>query len=159
MTAKAAAWLVAVALLLGACEKEPTAGSPDCGLPTPQPGLDASFVPERLLIGGEPTSASRERGGFLVAVSIPYSVEEGLRLYKKAVAEEGFKILSEDNEIFEAELYLQDRKRLGAIQIRRSLCDDESIAFVNVISSSKAGQPVPLPIPSGARTPTVSPTG
>lgn len=127
----------------------------DCGLPSPDPTADVSLVAEALLLHGEAQllAAAKERGGFLASIAIPMSVTDGLARYKTELKQLGYELISQDNEIFEAELYLRKGKNVGAIQIRRSVCDDASIVFVNVISQRHVGKQVPLPIPSGARSP------
>jgi hypothetical protein len=81
-------------------------------------------------------------------LSVPLSVQEALPPYRKAVAEAGFDVVSEDNEGFEAEVYLKRGKRLGAIQIRRTLCDDVSVVFVNIVQGDFAMPSVTTPSPS-----------
>lgn len=91
-------------------------------------------MPENLLPeGSEIAKSAAERGGFITAVNVPLSVQEAFEFYKKAVKEAGYESISVDNEGFEAELYLRRNKRLAAIQIRTSKCEDRSIVFVNEI--------------------------
>jgi hypothetical protein len=75
-------------------------------------------------------------------------VQDALPRYKKAVREVGFEVVGEDNEGFEAELYMKRGERLGALQIRRTLCDDVSIVFVNIVKGNFAMPIVTTPSPS-----------
>ena len=136
-TAVAASALV---LLLCACSDDDDNPRPgeiaaSCGLPTPKRNLDRAIVPEIFLRDGEAvlTSAQRERGGFIAALNVPLSVTDAFAEYRTLAREAGYRVISEDNEIFEAEIYLRRQGEIGAIQIRRSICEDASIVFVNVI--------------------------
>lgn len=122
----------------------------DCGVPTPDPAARASLIPEPFLLDGDATvaTAGRRRGGVTGVLSVPMSVQDALPPYKKAIAEEGFELVGEDNEGFEAELYMKRGERLGAIQIRRSLCEDVSVVFVNVVKGDFAMPIVTTPSPS-----------
>lgn len=81
-------------------------------------------------------------------LSVALSVQDALPLYKKAISGAGFDLVGEDNEGFEAELYMKRGERLGAIQIRRTLCDDVSIVFVNVVKGDFTMPVVTTPSPS-----------
>lgn len=128
-------------MLVAACgdgESDDTGGGipTTCGLPTPKSGLDASIMPKAFLLdGGQLADVTRSRGGFTAVVNIPYSVGKAFDLYHPAVKRAGFQLVGEDNEGFEAELYLRNRRELGAVQIRRSICDKASIVFVNVVGA------------------------
>lgn len=147
--------LIAAALLLvtgAACNGGGDGGdaAAGCGIPTPDPAAQAELVPQDLLLGGEATvaSAGRRKGGVTAVLSVDLSVQDALMLYRKAVARAGFELVSEDNEGFEAELYLKQGERLGALQIRRSLCDDASVVFVNVVKGNFSMPIVTTPSPS-----------
>jgi hypothetical protein len=137
--ARACAPLAAVAVFVAGCgdggSDDSGAGIPTtCGLPTPKSGLDTSIMPEAFLLdGAELANVARERGGFTAVVNVPYSVGEALDLLRGAVRRTNYEIIGEDNEGFEAELYLRRKRELGAVQIRRSICDRASIVFVNVV--------------------------
>lgn len=81
-------------------------------------------------------------------LSIRLGVQDALPLFKKAIADADFELAAEDNEGFEAELYLKQGKRLGAIQIRRTVCEDASVVFVNVVKGDFAMPIVTTPSPS-----------
>lgn len=105
-----------------------------CGLPTPEPDRNEAVVPEIFLPdGAEISRAQKERGGFITAINVPLSVAGALAFYEDAVDKGGYEVIQSDNEGFEAELYLRRGKKLAAIQIRMSTCDDRSIVFVNEI--------------------------
>lgn len=131
----------------GADKDESTARS--CGLPTPEPTVDAALVPE-LYLPEEATltRAESERGGFLAAINIELGVQDALAYYRRAVQDGGYEIIQHDNEGFEAELYLRKGPKLAAVQIRTSKCDDESIVFVNEVDADQLGGGLPSPSPS-----------
>ncbi len=122
----------------------------DCGIPTPDPAARAELVPSDFLLAGdaEVASAGRRKGGVTAVLSVQMSVQDALPVYKKAIGRAGFELVGEDNEGFEAELYFKQGKQLGAIQIRRSLCDDASVVFVNVVQGDFAMPIVTTPSPS-----------
>ena len=124
----------------------------DCGVPTPDPASRPELIPAPLLLDGvaDVASAGRRRGGVTAVLSVPHSVQDALPFYRKAIAEAGFEIVGEDNEGFEAEVYLKRGKRLGAIQIRRTLCDDVSVVFVNIVQGDFAMPIVTTPSPSAS---------
>lgn len=153
MTAERARPLVAallVLLLAGSCRDggaEPAGG---CGLPKPDPAADASLIPQELLLGGdaEVASAGHRKGGVTGVLNIRMSVQEALPIYKKAIARAGFELVGEDNEGFEAELYLKRGKQLGSLQIRTSVCTDAAVVFVNVVKGNFAMPISTTPSPS-----------
>lgn len=81
-------------------------------------------------------------------INVQMGVQESLKTYHSIVTEHGFEIIQEDNEGFEAEIYLRKKKQLAAIQIRRSQCDDASVIFVNLVDSDQLGAGLPSPTPS-----------
>jgi hypothetical protein len=105
-------------------------------LPTPDPAADRddSLVPDIFLPpGAEIAKAQAERGGFITAINVPQSVGEAFDFYTAAAKDGGYEVIQTDNEGFEAEIYLRHGKRLAAIQVRTSTCEDRSIVFVNEI--------------------------
>lgn len=114
----------------------------DCGFPVPTPGMPDTKVPDEFLIeGARISSGQKVRGGFVTTIDIPLSVQDALPVYRKAITGAGFEIHSEDNEGFEAELYFEGGKLLGALQIRRSTCPDASLVYVNIVSRSSLSKP------------------
>ncbi len=136
-----AAVAVAVALMLTSCGDGGGAGDPEavpteCGLPTPEPSLDPDILPASFLPDGAfLISTRRHEQGFLVALGAPYPIDRALAVFREAAKEEGYEIVSEDNEGFEAELYLQRQKLIGAIQIRSSYCREATFVVINVFKS------------------------
>jgi hypothetical protein len=128
-----------VLLLAGAC-RDGGGEAVDCGLPTPDPAARGDLIPQELLLDGdaEVALASRRKGGVTGVLNIRMSVQDALPLYKKAIARAGFELVGEDNEGFEAELYLKRGKELGSLQIRTSVCADASVVFVNVVKGNFA---------------------
>jgi hypothetical protein len=101
-----------------------------------------SRVPEEFLVEGSRISlAQKVRGGFVTTIDIPFSVQDALPVYRTAVADAGYKLRNEDNEGFEAELYFEGGKELGAIQIRRSTCPDASLVYVNIVARRSLSRP------------------
>ena len=121
----------------------------DCGLPSPEPTIDARLVPDYFLPDRtELVRAQAERGGYLAMINAQLSVQDALDIYHSIVIENGFEIIQEDNEGFEAEIYLRKKKQLAAIQIRRSQCDDASVIFINLVDEDQLGGGLPSPSPS-----------
>ena len=144
---------MALVLLAGAACNRGGGGSDvpaDCGVPAPDPASRPELIPAPFLLDGdaEVASAGRRRGGVTAVLSVDLSVQDALPLYRKAIARAGFEVVGEDNEGFEAEVYLKRGKRLGAIQIRRTLCDDVSVVFVNIVQGDFAMPIVTTPSPS-----------
>lgn len=138
-------------LFLGACDGDGvTADDPiECGLPSPEPNTDADLIPDYFLPEGtELVRAQAERGGYLAMINIQLGVQDALEDYHSIVSDNGFEIIQEDNEGFEAEIYLRKRKQLAAIQIRRSQCDDASVIFINLVDEDQLGGGLPSPTPS-----------
>jgi hypothetical protein len=148
--------LAAVVVAAAACSENGSARSgpltipTGCGLPTPKASIDESLVPAGWMTeGAELTSASRGKGRLVFGVNVPFSVVESLRRYREIVLELGFDVVSVDNEIFEAEVYFERDRRVGAIQIRRSGCEDASAVFVSVVNIESLQNPPALsPTPS-----------
>lgn len=142
---------LALLVLGAACNGGDGSAAPeDCGLPTPDPAARADLIPEELLLDGraEVTTAARRKGGVTAALNLPLSVQDALPLYRKAIGSARFEIVGQDNEGFEAEIYIKQGKRLGQVQIRRSLCEDASVVFVNVVQGDFTMPIVTTPSPS-----------
>lgn len=103
--------------------------------PSPDADVDMSEVPtEFVLPGSVVRKVTNESGLLVIALNVPYGVTESLELYKDQLDPPDYEILSEDNEGFEAELYLKDSERgnILAVQIRQPRCDEASGVFVQV---------------------------
>ena len=132
----------AAAAVTSACGNGATkeAFPPECGLPSPAPGVDASEVPEEFLLkGSQVRQVSDEKDLFVVALNVPLGVQEALDAYREKLAPPKFEIVSEDNEGFEAEMYLRRAEdgNLMAVQIRRPGCAEASAVFVTVAKRSR----------------------
>lgn len=141
MAAGAVRLAICVVLLVGlaGCASATPAddAAPDfasCGLPKADPKADESLIPEPLLLGGEAEVAKTvvEQGRVIGALNVPHTVGEAFTRYKEALAETELEILQEDNEGFEAELYLKQGKELGSLQIRSSTCEDAVVVYLNL---------------------------
>jgi hypothetical protein len=147
------AGVLAAALVASGCSEEEPADDPtipaQCGLPTPDLGVDASVVADAFLLGGdaEVTKTDKSKRGTIAALNVPYSVSEAFSRYSESVKRDGYQIVDDDFEGFEAELYLRKDDDLGAVQIRRSTCNDASIVFVNLVKQAAVGFPSPSPTP------------
>ncbi|MGH2729109.1 MAG: hypothetical protein ACRDJI_00710 [Actinomycetota bacterium] len=137
---RALAFVIA-ASILAACSGDGDDSGPQpipttCGLPSPtSKEIDHSIVPDVFLLDGTGRLASVDprRRGFTAVINVPYSVGEAFKLYGRKVVGAGYEVVGKDNEGFEAEIYLRVAKQIGAVTIRRSLCDDASVVFVNFV--------------------------
>ncbi len=149
-TSSARRLIAALLLLASACNEGSGSTAADCGLPTPDPAGRGALIPQPFLLGGdaEVATAGRRKGGVTGVLNIQMSVQDAFPLYKRAIARAGFELVGEDNEGFEAELYMKRGKELGSLQIRTSVCDDASVVFVNVVKGNFAMPIVTTPRPS-----------
>ena len=107
-----------------------------CGLLTPEPRTDAGSVPEPFLLEGtELVRALETKERLSFALNNPRSVVDSFEAFKKAAMEAGFNVVGEDNEIFEAEIYLKRGTEVGSIQIRMSRCEDVTVVFVDIVQT------------------------
>ena len=132
---------IAAALLLlclGCSSNEPSAKETidlaKCGLPTPNPDADGTLLPEPFLLGGEAEviEVELEEGRVIAGYGLRLSVDQAFDRIKTAIPEASFELLQEDNEHFEAELYIKKGKELGSIQVRGSTCPDAVIVYLNL---------------------------
>jgi hypothetical protein len=95
---------------------------------------DSSLVPEPFLLQGiEVAKTIKGKERLTVAMNNPRSVQESFPLFKEAVKEAGFELVGEDNEGFEAELYMRRGSTLGQIQIRSSPCPDATGVYLILV--------------------------
>lgn len=133
-----AVWFCVVVAAFTGCSSDPpppdVPNFADCGLPKADPAADASLFPEPLLLDDEAELARTEieRGRVIGALNVPLGVEAAFARFKDALAQTKFEILQEDNEGFEAELYVRRGKDLGSIQIRSSTCDNAVLVYLNL---------------------------
>ncbi|MDQ4065190.1 MAG: hypothetical protein M3161_04015 [Actinomycetota bacterium] len=92
--------------------------------------------------------AQRERGGFIASLNVDLGVQEALARLTRVVQQQNYEIIQQDNEGFEAEIYIRGEDELGAIQIRTSRCDDKSVVFVNIVDPDRLGGGLPSPSPT-----------
>ncbi|HEX2059087.1 MAG TPA: hypothetical protein VHI71_12055 [Actinomycetota bacterium] len=140
----------AALVLAAACNRGGDALPAGCGLPTPDPAARPELIPDHFLLEGqaEVATAARRKGGVTGVLTIQRSVQDGLPLYRKAVDAAGYELIAEDNEGFEAELYMRKGKSLGQIQLRTSVCDDASVVFVNLVKGDFTMPIASTPSPS-----------
>ncbi|HJR45150.1 MAG TPA: hypothetical protein VJ927_06050 [Actinomycetota bacterium] len=106
----------------------------ECGLPAPSPGADVSLIPEPFMLDGDAEIVQveiidkRVVGG----LGLRQTVDQAFERYKAAIPEASFELLQEDNEHFEAELYIKKGKELGSLQIRSSTCPQAVIVYLNL---------------------------
>ena len=137
--------LVVMLGVTGACDQDPTASPPkkedECRLPSPKPNVDSSLIPESFLPSGQAdvTQTEKRKGRLVVVMTIPGTIQSVLDEYRSMVDESGFDLLQEDNEGFEAELYLQKgRGDLAVVQIRETGCTDKVLVLLNLPGPGKA---------------------
>ena len=128
---------MAVAGCSGSGEPKDPALSGTCGLPKISKKVDESLVPEEFLIdGGEIARTQGRKGRFIATINAPNTVNELYRMYQEQIEQSEWKIVTQETEGFEAEIYLSDPDRLGAIQIRSSTCENKVIVFVSIVQRS-----------------------
>jgi hypothetical protein len=138
--AKAARLLVVMGLLLAltACEEKGASAEPfpeACRLPSPPADLDDGevqglFVLEEAVV----RNVVEEKDLLIVAMNVPFGVQETFDGYKEAIEDAPYDLIGEDFEGFEGELYLRERTsgELVSIQIRRPNCNEASSVTVNL---------------------------
>ena len=128
--------LVIVATM--ACSEDPgsTSTEPDpCRLPTPRGKVDTTLIPEGFLPDREVevTQTEMRRGRLIAVVIIDGGIQSALEEYRELVKGSDYDVLQEDNEGFEAELYLQKGKGdLAVVQIRDTGCEGKVLILLNV---------------------------
>ena len=126
--------MIAVVPVSCSDEKARTTAEPNCSLPTPAGDVETDLVAEAFLLGGDAevavTEARRDR--LIATLNVSRDVQGALTGYRSAVRNAGYKVLQEDNEGFEAELYLQRGEELAVLQIRSSACEDKVLVLINL---------------------------
>jgi hypothetical protein len=140
-----AAAVVALAVVLSACTepKNEDEGEPGlsgtCGLRKIAQDVDEKRVPDEFLLDGVEIAKTTDiRGRFIATVNAPYTVNEAYRAYRPQVQDAGWDIVNHETEGFEAEIYLTDRSRLAAIQVRTSTCEKKVVVYVSIVERAKA---------------------
>ena len=130
--------VVALAVACAGCSKpeEPASRklSGTCGLPKISKKVDPDLVSDEFLLDGIEIARTQDtKDRFIATINAPYIVNEAYRLYQDQVIDAGWKIVNQETEGFEAEIYLSDPDRLAAIQIRSSTCEKKVIVFVSIV--------------------------
>jgi hypothetical protein len=132
--------ILALLFLASACggtEEDAGPFPAECGLPSPRPNAEArrDLIPEAFLLDDKAVIRAIEREGsrIVAQLNLPFTVDEAFGLYKDATATD-YAIISEDNEGFEAEIYLRalEKNTLAAVQIRKPRCEVATSAFVSI---------------------------
>ena len=137
-----AALIIVVTASLGACssdgDEQAKPGVPkECELPTTPPELKEDVLPDFFSLEGSVavTRAIEFKKGMTASGELRGSVKQALTRYRAAVEEEGFDIVNQDYEGFEAELYLQRKKEIGYLSLRESPCDGTLLAYLKLVRS------------------------
>ena len=139
---KRVAVLMMIAIVLGGCAgEEKKASEPGlsgtCGLRKVGRDVDESRVSEEFLLEGVEIARTEDlKDRFIATINAPYSVNEAYRTYLRQVKEAGWDVVTHETEGFEAEIYLTDPKRLAAVQVRTSTCDEKVVVYVSIVERS-----------------------
>ncbi|MGH2807291.1 MAG: hypothetical protein ACRDKT_08445 [Actinomycetota bacterium] len=136
--------LVAIAIVaaLGGCADDGGSSGPrtlagTCGFPKRTIEVDISPALESFVIDDVEVANFEERKNrATLALNVPYSVQDALPRYREASKEAGFEIIQEDNEGFEAEIYMRKGADLGQVQIRGSQCRDAVRVYVSIVRNA-----------------------
>jgi hypothetical protein len=137
MTRRLAASILLLAILF-ACGDSSSSSTPAqdlCRLPTPQGEIDLSLVPKGFIADGEKefTQTEKRRGRLVAVLIMDGTIQSVLDAYRELVKGSDFDVLQEDNEGFEAELYLQKgRGDLAVVQIRETGCENQTLVLLNL---------------------------
>jgi hypothetical protein len=136
--------LMMIAIALGGCAGEEKKSSErglsgTCGLRKIARDVDESRVSKEFLLEGVEIAKTADlKGRFIATINAPYSVNAAYRSYLRQVKEAGWNIVTHETEGFEAEIYLTDPKRLAAVQVRTSTCDEKVVVYVSIVDRSDA---------------------
>ena len=135
---KLVAALLVLAIAVTGCQKEePPADqrlAGTCGLPNVRKYPDIDQVSKEFLLeDGELARVQDRKGRFIATIYAPLEVNDAYRLYQEQVKDADWKVISQETEGFEAEIYLSNPKHLAAIQIRSSTCKEKIIVFVSIV--------------------------
>ena len=127
--------LPALALVLASCGGSGSAGAfEDCGLPSPKPDVKVSDVPPEFLLEGTVVRKVTKRPRLtVIALNVPMTITQIYNEYGRRLRPPAYRLITRENEIFEAEIYLQrEDGSIIAVQARRALCDEASSVFVQL---------------------------
>jgi hypothetical protein len=106
----------------------------ECGLPSPGPKVDASGIPEQYLLDGQAVvrKVTERNDLFVVALNVPLTVNAAYGAYLDALGPPRYKVITKENEGFEAEIYLRDAEQgnLMAVQIRQPQCIEAVSVYI-----------------------------
>ena len=77
--------------------------------------------------------AARSKQSTELGLNVPLSVRQAVKDYRDAAAAMGYRVINEDNEGFEAELYLDRSEDLAVMRIRSSACDDATVFYMSIV--------------------------
>ncbi len=132
-------------MVLAACDGGPETDGPrviagTCGFPKKTIEIDSSALPKDFVFEGVEVANFEDRKNRLTAaLNVPFGVQDALPRYRDASKRAGFEIIQEDNEGFEAELYLRKGNDLAQVQIRGSQCRDAVRVYVSIVRDAAAG--------------------
>ena len=139
---KRVAVLMTIAIVFGGCagEEKKASGpglSGTCGLRKVARDVDESRVSDEFLLDGVEIARTEDlKDRFIATINAPYSVNEAYRTYLRQTKEAGWDIVTHETEGFEAEIYLTDPKRLAAVQVRTSTCEEKVVVYVSIVDRS-----------------------
>jgi hypothetical protein len=106
----------------------------ECGLPSPGPKVDASGVPKQYLLDGAAIvrKVTEQDDLYVVALNVPLTVNAAYGAYLDALSAPRYKVITKENEGFEAEIYLRDveAENLMAVQIRQPQCVEAVAVYI-----------------------------
>jgi hypothetical protein len=93
------------------------------------------LIPEPFLLPGAQVARTHQTKKRTTAtLNLPYSLSDAFVQFRDAIQETDFKLIQQDNEGFESELFMRSSEALGVIQQRVSKCQKASAAFINIVS-------------------------
>jgi hypothetical protein len=111
-----------------------------CGFPKKTIEVDTSALPDDFVFDGVEIANFEDRKKRLTAaLNVPFGVQDALPRYRDASKKAGFEVIQEDNEGFEAELYLRKGPDLAQVQIRGSQCRDAVRVYVSIVRDAAVG--------------------
>lgn len=141
---RSVAALVAVILTVAGCsdpEKPPDSGlSGTCGLPKIRDNLEIDRIPDEFVIPGAEIARTQDvQGRFIATINVGSTVTQAYRAYREQLKDTDWKTVTEENEGFEAEIYLATDKQLAALQMRSSTCEGKIVVYASIINRGRNG--------------------
>ena len=103
-----------------------------CGIPTPEPHPELERVPPQLILDGEVVRVIPDPDLDTTLIAHEGTVKSLQDAYREAVPKAGFKVVQEDYEGFEAELYLSRGEEIGFVKLLETECRDVTMAGVKL---------------------------